>query len=337
MHKRPRVLLVHNSPARFVQIDRDLLRERYDVTERYERSRRRIRADRVATEVMRHDIVFCWFASWHSVLPLLFARVLQKASILVIGGYDIASLPQIGYGHQLSMLGRWLTQSAIRLATTLVTFSQYSRQEAILNAKVKPDRIRMIYLGVPDLYGTLPPAHRERVALSVGNVNRSNLTRKGHMLFVSIARHVPDVRFVLAGRWADGAVQQLLADAPPNLSCPGWLNLEQLARLYAGSSVYLQLSQHEGFGMSVAEAMLAGSLPIVTPVGSLPEVVGDTGYYVDANKPTLIVHTLLQALDCDPTQRRAARERVLANFPLEARRRKLHELVEEALNDNRRR
>ncbi|MEO7555918.1 MAG: glycosyltransferase, partial [Acidimicrobiales bacterium] len=40
------------------------------------------------------------------------------------------------------------------------------------------------------------------------------------------------------------------------------------------SQVYAQLSWHEAFGVSVAEAMLCGCTPVVTDVPALQEVAG---------------------------------------------------------------
>ena len=41
----------------------------------------------------------------------------------------------------------------------------------------------------------------------------------------------------------------------------------ELTTLYAEDSVYVQPSLHEGFGLSVAEAMSAGCVPVVTSAG----------------------------------------------------------------------
>jgi hypothetical protein len=65
--------------------------------------------------------------------------------------------------------------------------------------------------------------------------------------------------------------------ASPNVEFLGFVSDEELFSLYARASVYVQASMHEGFGLSVAEAMSAGCIPVVTRAGSLPEVVGDVG------------------------------------------------------------
>jgi glycosyltransferase involved in cell wall biosynthesis len=168
--------------------------------------------------------------------------------------------------------------------------------------------------------------------LSVGNINRSNLQRKGHEAFVRVARLLPSARFVLAGRWYDDAIERLRAIAPPNVSFPGWLTDDELNNLYARSSVYVQLSLHEGFGMSAAEAMLAGCIPVVTRVGSLPEVVGDVGRYVDLGDSERILAALREGLAQNDSERLAVRKRIVTNFSLKRRQAGLYQVVDGLLS-----
>jgi len=104
-----------------------------------------------------------------------------------------------------------------------------------------------------------------------------------------------------------------------------------LDRLYAGSAVYVQASRHEGFGMTVAEAMLAGCVPVVTSAGALPEVVGDIGVIVESPDPADVAAGVSEALAAPDEERARARQRVLDRFPLEVRRRGLLGLVDETL------
>jgi glycosyltransferase involved in cell wall biosynthesis len=93
--------------------------------------------------------------------------------------------------------------------------------------------------------------------------------------------------------------------------------------------VYVQPSHHEGFGLSVAEAMLAGCVPVVTAAAALPEVVGDAGVQVASDRPDEVAAGVRRALEAGPDAGARARERVLREFPVEMRRRGLYEAVEE--------
>ena len=87
--------------------------------------------------------------------------------------------------------------------------------------------------------------------------------------------------------------------------------------------------------MSVAEAMLAGCIPVTTRAGALPEVVGDAGVLVDDADPRALAAGDRAGARAWTTERAGgARERVLDNFGLEVRRRGLHEVVAEALGES---
>ena len=94
------------------------------------------------------------------------------------------------------------------------------------------------------------------------------------------------MRFVFVGPLARrrdrGAPRALAGD---NVEFTGWLSDEDLHAIYRRASVYVQASRHEGFGLAVAEAMLAGCVPVVMNVTAMPEVVGDAGILIDSQRP----------------------------------------------------
>src|SRR5262249_10491095 len=116
--RRPKILFVHNELTEFVRLDLEELRKEFEVTERFDRSRF-LNPAALWQQVSQHDLVFGWFASWHTFLPLQFARIQRKPSVLVVGGYDVADMPEINYGHQRGGLKRWVSRRAMRSATRL--------------------------------------------------------------------------------------------------------------------------------------------------------------------------------------------------------------------------
>ena len=58
----------------------------------------------------------------------------------------------------------------------------------------------------------------------------------------------------------------------------------------------MQASRHEGFGLAVAEAMLAGCVPVVMNVTAMPEVVGDAGVLIESQRPEEVADGVRRAL-----------------------------------------
>ncbi|MHB9034046.1 MAG: glycosyltransferase family 4 protein [Anaerolineae bacterium] len=314
-----RVLFVHSGNEQFVKIDRDLLSATFTVQDLYVPHKFPLGLLRYLRGVAGCDVVFCWFASWNTFWALLFARLFHKPALLVVGGYDVANLPEAHYGHQRGGVGKLVSLWAMRLATLLLPFSAYSQQEVETRCGIPQERTRLVYLGVPDRIGELSQVPKERMALTVGNVDWSNLKRKGLEPFIRAAAFLPDVQFVLVGRWADDSINYLKSIASPNVTFTGRVSDEELQRYYRHASVYVQASLHEGFGMSVAEAMLAGCIPVTTRAGALPEVVGECGIYTDSVDSAVLSKSIRAALALSQEVRQWSRQRVLTMFTKEKR------------------
>jgi glycosyltransferase involved in cell wall biosynthesis len=327
-----RVLYVHSRKASFVAIDREILAREYEVEDLYQPGRLPNLA-RLIPAIARADLVFGWFASWHTFLPVTLAWLLRKPSIQIVGGFDTANMPDIGYGYQQGGLRCWASRWIMKRATRLVTNSNYSRGEIAANTPITPKRVTVVHHGVPDPFGALDESReREPLALTVGHLERRTLVQKGHQPFVEAARHLPEVRFVFVGKLDDDAIEQLRALAPDNVEFTGWLSDDDLAEMYRRASAYVQASRHEGFGLAVAEAMLAGCVPVVMEVTAMPEVVDGAGVMISSQAPEAVAAGVREALEAGPDAHRRARERILEAFPMDKRREGLLEVVREALD-----
>jgi glycosyltransferase involved in cell wall biosynthesis len=250
--------------------------------------------------------------------------------LLIIGGFDVANMPDIGYGYQQGGLRQVASRWIMKRASRLLTFSNYALSEIELNTPIPPERVEVIHLGVPDPFGE-PAESKERLALTVGAIDRTTLVQKGQLPFVRAAAELPDVRFVFVGKWLDDAVEELRAAAGENVEFTGWVSDEDLQALYRRAAVYVQASRHEGFGLAVAEGMLAGCIPVVLNVTAMPEVVADTGVLLATPEPSEVAAGVRRAVELGPEAGRRARERILAEFPIERRRERILSVVENAL------
>lgn len=331
MSDRPRILYVHSRKASFVAIDRAILAECYEIEDWYQPGRVPDLI-RLVGAVRRADLVFGWFASWHTFFPITLAWLMRKPSVQIVGGFDTADMPDIGFGYQQGGLRRWASRWIMKRADRLVTNSFSSQREIALNTPILPEQVTVVHHGVPDPFGPIDRSReREPLALTVGPIDRGTLVQKGHMAFVEAARDLPDVRFVFVGRPLDDAIETLRAVASDNVQFTGWLSDQALEELYASASAYVQPSRHEGFGLAVAEAMLAGCVPVVTDVTAMPEVVGDAGVLIASQDRDDVAEGVRRALALGPEAHQAARDRIVETFPLATRREGILRVTGEAL------
>jgi glycosyltransferase involved in cell wall biosynthesis len=66
---------------------------------------------------------------------------------------------------------------------------------------------------------------------------------------------------------------------------PGYIPDEELPVLLCSASVFAYPSLYEGFGLPVLQAMAAGCPVLTTRRSSIPEVAGDTVWYVKEGTP----------------------------------------------------
>jgi glycosyltransferase involved in cell wall biosynthesis len=328
------LLFAYPRPSSFIVIDRDALAAEHRILE-WEQAGRWRNPLPLVRLVSRADGVVAWWASWHSFFPVTLAWLARKPSLLIVGGFDVANVPEVGFGYQQGGLAKWASRWIISRATHLVTNSNYSREEIARNiGRRTAARVEVIHHGIPDPFGELPvKPEADPVALTVGGVTGLTLEQKGQRPFVDAAALVPEARFVLAGAWLEeDAVARLRERAGGNVELRGWVEQPELEELYRRARAYVQASWHEGFGMAVAEAMLGGCVPVVRDAGAMPEVVGDAGVRIARSEPAQIAEGVRHALAAGPEGARRARERILREFPLATRGERLRAAVGRTLS-----
>jgi glycosyltransferase involved in cell wall biosynthesis len=106
---------------------------------------------------------------------------------------------------------------------------------------------------------------------------------------------------------------------------------DEKARLYSRSDALVLASYSEGLPYALLEAMAAGVVPIVTPVGGVPDVVthGETGFLVEAKSSESIARAIEQASRDPGTILRmsaACRKRIAGSYSIERVARDFHAL-----------
>lgn len=336
-----RICVILNSDSSFEVNDKNLLKNHFDVVElaslRIDRGSKGDKGQNgflnyrreLERKIKDADIVYSWFAGWHTYFAHKVCSKYHKKMVVVAGGYDVARLPEINHGAWCNIKERFPARYVLKNADLVLSVSKSNQNELL--EKVKPKANILVYNGVdPKHFYPDASTIKSRQVVSLGLLTRSNLVRKGIQNALVAGSYCQDVPFIIAGKDVDGTLNHLRSMATPNVHLPGYLSNDELLRLYQRSQFYIQLSAHESFGISVVEAMLCECVPIVTDRYALPEVVGDSGIVVPYNDVMRVKDAIM---DTGPEEivrlGKNARKRALDNFTLDIRERKLIKILEE--------
>jgi len=348
---RPTLLYTYLSPSSFVMDDLAALDAAFDVRPfHFDAVQAKSAAGlarlwtRQAAWLARHArrgaVHYGWFADHHLALPSLLSPRIPLA--VALGGFEANTLPEIGYGVMTTWrapLARLvLRRAALLLPVAAALLDAENRFGAFPN--VLRNGVRAHVPGLATAAQVLPTGYdtsawpmglgkesgeRPPSVLTVALVNDARGVRlKGLDLLVAAARQMPDVPFTVVGV---GAAVAATLGAPPNVRLLPAVPRAALATHYADASVFALFSRSEGLPNVVAEAMACGAVPVVSAVGGMPGLVGDTGEVVETPHPDDLARALRRALAAPPERRRAARARIATHFRADARRAALVEAL----------
>lgn len=316
LERKTTIFFVHSGLLTFVRRDLEILQKHFDVKSMNattflvpRRGRDWLVYFKLVKWILWADVVYSWFAGLNAFFIVLFCLFLRKKCLIVVGGYEVAYVPEIGYGPLFSPLGRFGLKFVLRHASKILAVSKSNEKQTLCFAK--PKNLKLIYNGV-DAEKFKPLGEKENLVITVGTV-----IGKRPDIFVKAASYLNNVQFILVGKFRDNSIEHLKKLAPSNVKFMGYLSEEALLSYYQKAKVYCQLSAHESFGVALAEAMSCSCVPVVTRRYALPEIVGDTGFYVPYNDPEATAEAIKKALKSNSGKK--ARERIKKHFSLEAR------------------
>ena len=232
--------------------------------------------------------------------------------------------------NSLHKLKHWrymkLVKFSLSGAEIIFTVSNYSKGRILHHYDLDPDK----FVVVPGAWQHMLRIEQDdsilgRLGLEPGQYFFSLGSRYPYKNFrwvEAAARQNPGYRFVVTGNalhWEDDG-----KDAPANVSFTGYLTDREVKALEAHCRAFLHPSLEEGFGIPPMEAMSAGARCIVSKAASLPEVYGDSVWYIN---PTDYEHIDLdEIMSCSP---KGTNEDVLSRYSWEKSARIVLDAIEE--------
>lgn len=159
-----------------------------------------------------------------------------------------------------------------------IVVSKFLQDEA-RKLLIPEEKIEVIYNGLLDTGIQSKPIGEEIVVGSLGRLHH----KKGYHNLIKAVHLLGDLHIVVK-IWGEGDEREALEGLIKKYKLEKKVFLmgftKDIKSALREIDIYIQPSLEEGFGLTVAEAMLAEKLVIVTPAGSLPELItdGETGF-----------------------------------------------------------
>jgi len=351
---KERILYIFPESSTFIRKDISFLSRRYDVvTPSHDwkvKGETPLNFVKQFVFLLRHlkgtGAVFVMFGGYWSFLPALLGKISRIPVYIIPGGTDCVSFPTLKYGSLRKPLMRTFIRWSFRLCHELLpvdgslVISDYSYHEKSDYPKqgykyffpgIKTP-YRVIHNGFdPGFFNCDPSRKRAGSFIVVATVSSMTRVRvKGIDLVLYLAGQFPRCSFTIIG--ISDSVTSQLGPIPSNIAVHPWMNQDQFRSYLEVSRFVLQLSVSEGFPNALCEAMLCHCIPVVSTVGAMPEIVGETGFLVRNSEKEYLKNRFDEILRADDAVlgqlASAARKRIAENYPLSKREEAFFELLE---------
>jgi len=352
---KTRILLVYSSYSSFVRRDHEMLRKHFRVdTFHFKNSKKPAKLFGemfrqlffLLTKGRKYDLVFLWFSDFHAFLPLFLSRILGYRSLIIIGGFDAVSIPEIEFGvFYRKNIRQRLVRYNYRRADLLLPvdssliFSENSYCGTVQQVGVKAfiPNLQTPFLTLPTGYDETGWKRKTDVELRfdfvtvAGSRDLVSYRRKGIDFVLELAKLLPEYSFLVIGLEAV-SLQTAKEHAPENVTLLPYLKQEEIISWLSASKVYLQLSLSEGLPNALCEAMLCECIPVGSSVNGIPFAIGDTGGILEERDPDTALVLLQNWVKADRSFGQKARERIIQMYPAGQRENGLLKAIERLVN-----
>lgn len=195
---------------------------------------------------------------------------------------------------------RFVYRFAARHAKIIIAPSEFTKKELIELYKIKPDLIKVVYLGYdknlfhPLLdHGAMKKFLIERqisepYLLYIGRLEKKKNIKNLIEAFLEASAENKKLKLVLVGAPGYGYEEfgELIGRHQNSIIHLPHLTHREISYLYSRALSFIFPSWYEGFGLPLLEAMACGCPVLASSVSSIPEVAGEAALYFDPHDKT---------------------------------------------------
>lgn len=207
---------------------------------------------------------------------------------------------QKGWSRGIHQLYRQMAvPRGAKIADTVVTVSEFSKQEISNEIDITPEKVTVVHNGVDQVFfsnGNGKPIDLpDEFLLFVGSMNPRKNIRRVIQAFEDAKENgsIPH-ELVIIGPDNKSIFQDISINNTKDVHVLGFVTEEQLKYVYIHADIFVYPSLYEGFGLPPLEAMACGTAVIGSDQTSLPEILGDAALLVNPTNTSEITDAIIK-------------------------------------------
>ncbi len=217
------------------------------------------------------------------------------------------------YSRKDLILQKIAFKFGICFSDKIITVSEFSKQQIIKHSNCKPDKISVTYLGYDkniykkidekDVFERMRKKYNlpENFILYIGRIEDKKNILNQIRAFVKFNQKYTEFKFVLIGKPGYGynAIKTSIFEEglQKNLIELGYVNQDEIVPIINMAKIFMFVSNYEGFGIPIIEAMRCGTPVVTSTMTSIPEVAGDAVLYSEPNNTMKISENLCNIVE----------------------------------------
>jgi glycosyltransferase involved in cell wall biosynthesis len=192
----------------------------------------------------------------------------------------------------------FLVKTTVQLAGKVITLGEKERDYFIDKFKINPGNIVCIPNSV-NIPGNISGKNGSRTIkiLYMGRIDK-NKGLEEMISAMELLKYDMDIEFIIAGNGPDKEyfLEECEKRIPGKFKYLGVISGSLKENILQSSHIFLLLSYYEGLPYALLEGMANKMVPIVTNVGSVPEIVDDgkNGFLVPVNNFNIVVQRIIE-------------------------------------------
>jgi glycosyltransferase involved in cell wall biosynthesis len=237
--------------------------------------------------------------------------------------HDIIYLDKIDFGGTAyqnfgNLYRRFVVPRTARKAKKVATVSNFERERILKAFQLNPDKISTIYNGINQSYRVqyseveiqeLKAKYKlpEKFILFLGNTAPRKNAQNSLQAFASFYNNSDKTTKLVTPALNLDTIQTYLKGSNNSceneaFTCPGFIDKEDLPKIYQAATFLLFPSLSEGFGLPIIEAMAMACPVITSNTTSMPEIAGDAAIVVDPHNVEQIAQQIQILINKEETR-----------------------------------